>query len=112
MTSIELNHTPQVPPSKSHEGAEDACIAMLLFAFPAREQCLEVVCIAEEKDVTRSVCVCVLWSRGTCAKLCVCAPQREPLTRARSEEMGRSVPGLPDGWMKVQLTFTLHLHYI
>lgn len=21
--------------------------------------------------------------------------------RARSEEMGRSVPGLPDGWMKV-----------
>uniref|UniRef100_A0A3P8W1L6 Ubiquitin carboxyl-terminal hydrolase 8 n=1 Tax=Cynoglossus semilaevis TaxID=244447 RepID=A0A3P8W1L6_CYNSE len=26
--------------------------------------------------------------------------QREPLTRARSEEMGRSVPGLPDGWMK------------
>ncbi|XP_049456483.1 ubiquitin carboxyl-terminal hydrolase 8 isoform X2 [Epinephelus fuscoguttatus] len=25
---------------------------------------------------------------------------REPLTRARSEEMGRSVPGLPDGWMK------------
>lgn len=29
--------------------------------------------------------------------------QREPLTRARSEEMGRSVPGLPDGWMKVAL---------
>lgn len=26
--------------------------------------------------------------------------KREPLTRARSEEMGRSVPGLPDGWMK------------
>lgn len=24
--------------------------------------------------------------------------------RARSEEMGRSVPGLPDGWMKVRLT--------
>lgn len=27
--------------------------------------------------------------------------QREPLTRARSEEMGRTIPGLPDGWMKV-----------
>ncbi|MBN3313405.1 UBP8 hydrolase, partial [Atractosteus spatula] len=27
-------------------------------------------------------------------------PKREPLTRARSEEMGRTVPGLPDGWMK------------
>uniref|UniRef100_H3BG05 Ubiquitin carboxyl-terminal hydrolase 8 n=1 Tax=Latimeria chalumnae TaxID=7897 RepID=H3BG05_LATCH len=26
--------------------------------------------------------------------------QREPLTRARSEEMGRTVPGLPEGWMK------------
>lgn len=24
------------------------------------------------------------------------------LTRARSEEMGRTVPGLPPGWMKVQ----------
>lgn len=30
-----------------------------------------------------------------------CISQREPLMRARSEEMGRSVPGLPDGWMKV-----------
>uniref|UniRef100_A0A3Q3XL41 Ubiquitin carboxyl-terminal hydrolase 8 n=1 Tax=Mola mola TaxID=94237 RepID=A0A3Q3XL41_MOLML len=28
------------------------------------------------------------------------SPLQEPLTRARSEEMGRSVPGLPDGWMK------------
>ncbi|XP_004471605.2 ubiquitin carboxyl-terminal hydrolase 8 [Dasypus novemcinctus] len=26
--------------------------------------------------------------------------QREPLTRARSEEMGRIVPGLPSGWVK------------
>lgn len=26
--------------------------------------------------------------------------QREPLTRARSEEMGRVVPGLPSGWAK------------
>ncbi|XP_036420440.1 ubiquitin carboxyl-terminal hydrolase 8 [Colossoma macropomum] len=26
--------------------------------------------------------------------------KREPLTRARSEEMGRTVPGLPEGWMK------------
>lgn len=26
--------------------------------------------------------------------------QREPLTRARSEEMGRIVPGLPSGWAK------------
>uniref|UniRef100_A0A667W8U5 Ubiquitin carboxyl-terminal hydrolase 8 n=1 Tax=Myripristis murdjan TaxID=586833 RepID=A0A667W8U5_9TELE len=33
-------------------------------------------------------------------------PQREPLTRARSEEMGRSVPGLPDGWMKFLDTVT------
>uniref|UniRef100_A0A3Q3JIP8 Ubiquitin carboxyl-terminal hydrolase 8 n=1 Tax=Monopterus albus TaxID=43700 RepID=A0A3Q3JIP8_MONAL len=31
---------------------------------------------------------------------------REPLTRARSEEMGRSVPGLPDGWMKFLDTVT------
>ncbi|XP_016311736.1 ubiquitin carboxyl-terminal hydrolase 8-like [Sinocyclocheilus anshuiensis] len=27
---------------------------------------------------------------------------RESLTRAHSEEMGRTVPGLPDGWMKVR----------
>ncbi|XP_029931686.1 ubiquitin carboxyl-terminal hydrolase 8 isoform X2 [Myripristis murdjan] len=33
-------------------------------------------------------------------------PEREPLTRARSEEMGRSVPGLPDGWMKFLDTVT------
>ncbi|XP_076983986.1 ubiquitin carboxyl-terminal hydrolase 8 isoform X2 [Tamandua tetradactyla] len=26
--------------------------------------------------------------------------QREPLTRARSEEMGRIIPGLPTGWVK------------
>ncbi|XP_037689924.1 ubiquitin carboxyl-terminal hydrolase 8 [Choloepus didactylus] len=26
--------------------------------------------------------------------------QREPLTRARSEEMGRIIPGLPSGWVK------------
>lgn len=32
--------------------------------------------------------------------------KREPLTRARSEEMGRSVPGLPDGWMKFLDTVT------
>uniref|UniRef100_A0A4W6CGX5 Ubiquitin carboxyl-terminal hydrolase 8 n=1 Tax=Lates calcarifer TaxID=8187 RepID=A0A4W6CGX5_LATCA len=38
--------------------------------------------------------------------LCVFIPQREPLTRARSEEMGRSVPGLPDGWMKFLDTVT------
>uniref|UniRef100_A0A8C2YY69 Ubiquitin carboxyl-terminal hydrolase 8 n=1 Tax=Cyclopterus lumpus TaxID=8103 RepID=A0A8C2YY69_CYCLU len=31
---------------------------------------------------------------------------REPLTRARSEEMGRSVPGLPVGWMKFLDTVT------
>ncbi|KAM3876751.1 ubiquitin carboxyl-terminal hydrolase 8 [Diretmus argenteus] len=31
---------------------------------------------------------------------------REPLTRARSEEMGRSIPGLPDGWMKFLDTVT------
>ncbi|XP_028435866.1 ubiquitin carboxyl-terminal hydrolase 8 isoform X2 [Perca flavescens] len=31
---------------------------------------------------------------------------REPLTRARSEEMGRSVPGLPIGWMKFLDTVT------
>ena len=47
----------------------------------------------------RNICVCV------CVCVCVCArarlPQREPLTRARSEEMGRSIPGLPIGWMKV-----------
>ncbi|KAM9423971.1 LOW QUALITY PROTEIN: ubiquitin carboxyl-terminal hydrolase 8 [Salvelinus alpinus] len=33
-------------------------------------------------------------------------PKRELLTRARSEEMGRSVPGLPDGWMKFLDTVT------
>uniref|UniRef100_A0A674MDQ3 Ubiquitin carboxyl-terminal hydrolase n=1 Tax=Takifugu rubripes TaxID=31033 RepID=A0A674MDQ3_TAKRU len=33
-------------------------------------------------------------------------PLREPLTRARSEEMGRTVPGLPDGWMKFLDTVT------
>ncbi|KAM4602694.1 ubiquitin carboxyl-terminal hydrolase 8 isoform 2-T2 [Polymixia lowei] len=32
--------------------------------------------------------------------------KREPLTRARSEEMGRSIPGLPDGWMKFLDTVT------
>uniref|UniRef100_A0A6Q2Z392 Ubiquitin carboxyl-terminal hydrolase n=1 Tax=Esox lucius TaxID=8010 RepID=A0A6Q2Z392_ESOLU len=32
--------------------------------------------------------------------------KREPLTRARSEEMGRSVPGLPIGWMKFLDTVT------
>ncbi|XP_058854633.1 ubiquitin carboxyl-terminal hydrolase 8-like isoform X1 [Acipenser ruthenus] len=33
-------------------------------------------------------------------------PQRDPLTRARNEEMGRSVPGLPNGWMKFLDTVT------
>ncbi|XP_034050962.1 ubiquitin carboxyl-terminal hydrolase 8 isoform X3 [Thalassophryne amazonica] len=32
--------------------------------------------------------------------------KRDPLIRARSEEMGRSVPGLPDGWMKFLDTVT------
>ncbi|XP_030232312.1 ubiquitin carboxyl-terminal hydrolase 8 [Gadus morhua] len=32
--------------------------------------------------------------------------KREPLTRARSEEMGRSIPGLPNGWMKFLDTVT------
>ncbi|RVE74323.1 hypothetical protein OJAV_G00020790 [Oryzias javanicus] len=32
--------------------------------------------------------------------------EREPLTRARSEEMDRTVPGLPDGWMKFLDTVT------
>ncbi|CAL8243263.1 unnamed protein product [Lota lota] len=32
--------------------------------------------------------------------------KREPLTRARSEEMGRSIPGLPVGWMKFLDTVT------
>ncbi|XP_062404817.1 ubiquitin carboxyl-terminal hydrolase 8 [Sardina pilchardus] len=32
--------------------------------------------------------------------------KREPLTRARSEEMGRTVPGLPVGWMKFLDTVT------
>ncbi|XP_040269971.1 ubiquitin carboxyl-terminal hydrolase 8 [Bufo bufo] len=27
-------------------------------------------------------------------------PKREPLMRARSEEMGRTVPGMPEGWVK------------
>uniref|UniRef100_A0A8C6TWG1 Ubiquitin carboxyl-terminal hydrolase n=1 Tax=Neogobius melanostomus TaxID=47308 RepID=A0A8C6TWG1_9GOBI len=34
------------------------------------------------------------------------AVAREPLTRARSEEMGRTVPGLPVGWMKFLDTVT------
>nr|XP_057944581.1 ubiquitin carboxyl-terminal hydrolase 8 isoform X2 [Doryrhamphus excisus] len=37
--------------------------------------------------------------------------KREPLTRARSEEMGRSVPGLPDGWMKFLDTVTGTFRY-
>uniref|UniRef100_A0A3B3WTX6 Ubiquitin carboxyl-terminal hydrolase 8 n=1 Tax=Poecilia mexicana TaxID=48701 RepID=A0A3B3WTX6_9TELE len=46
--------------------------------------------------------------RHFCFPLCEClfGSQREPLTRARSEEMGRSVPGLPDGWMKFLDTVT------
>lgn len=32
--------------------------------------------------------------------------KREPLTRARSEEIGRAVPGLPEGWMKFLDTVT------
>ncbi|XP_026996022.2 ubiquitin carboxyl-terminal hydrolase 8 isoform X2 [Tachysurus fulvidraco] len=32
--------------------------------------------------------------------------KREPLTRARSEELGRVVPGLPEGWMKFLDTVT------
>ncbi|XP_057203712.1 ubiquitin carboxyl-terminal hydrolase 8 isoform X2 [Triplophysa rosa] len=32
--------------------------------------------------------------------------KRDTLTRARSEEMGRTVPGLPDGWMKFLDTVT------
>ncbi|KAJ8398277.1 hypothetical protein AAFF_G00428470 [Aldrovandia affinis] len=32
--------------------------------------------------------------------------KRDPLTRARNEEMGRSVPGLPIGWMKFLDTVT------
>ncbi|XP_076025691.1 ubiquitin carboxyl-terminal hydrolase 8 isoform X2 [Genypterus blacodes] len=36
----------------------------------------------------------------------ICEIKREPLTRARSEEMGRSIPGLPDGWMKFLDTVT------
>ncbi|KAB5574591.1 hypothetical protein PHYPO_G00210710 [Pangasianodon hypophthalmus] len=32
--------------------------------------------------------------------------KREPLTRARSEEIGRVVPGLPEGWMKFLDTVT------
>ncbi|XP_051919674.1 ubiquitin carboxyl-terminal hydrolase 8 [Hippocampus zosterae] len=37
--------------------------------------------------------------------------KREPLTRARSEEMGRSVPGLPVGWMKFLDTVTGTFRY-
>ncbi|XP_043942308.1 ubiquitin carboxyl-terminal hydrolase 8 [Protopterus annectens] len=32
--------------------------------------------------------------------------RRDPLIRARSEEMGRSVPGLPEGWMRFLDTVT------
>ncbi|XP_077173773.1 ubiquitin carboxyl-terminal hydrolase 8 isoform X2 [Paroedura picta] len=39
--------------------------------------------------------------------------QREPLTRARSEEMGRIVPGLPSGWVKFldQVTGTFRYYH-
>uniref|UniRef100_A0A1W7RBY0 Ubiquitin carboxyl-terminal hydrolase 8 n=1 Tax=Agkistrodon contortrix contortrix TaxID=8713 RepID=A0A1W7RBY0_AGKCO len=37
--------------------------------------------------------------------------QREPLTRARSEEMGRIIPGLPDGWAKFLDTVTGTFRY-
>ncbi|XP_061890269.1 ubiquitin carboxyl-terminal hydrolase 8-like isoform X1 [Entelurus aequoreus] len=43
--------------------------------------------------------------------LVVSEVKREPLTRARSEEMGRSVPGLPDGWMKFLDTVTGTFRY-
>uniref|UniRef100_A0A8C7I620 Ubiquitin carboxyl-terminal hydrolase 8 n=1 Tax=Oncorhynchus kisutch TaxID=8019 RepID=A0A8C7I620_ONCKI len=49
-------------------------------------------------------CVCVTCVCNVC-NVCV-VPQRELLTRARSEEMGRSVPGLPVGWMKFLDTVT------
>lgn len=50
-------------------------------------------------------CVC-----NMCNVCNVCVvPQRELLTRARSEEMGRSVPGLPVGWMKVKQTLNSHI---
>uniref|UniRef100_A0A674AF68 Ubiquitin carboxyl-terminal hydrolase 8 n=1 Tax=Salmo trutta TaxID=8032 RepID=A0A674AF68_SALTR len=49
-----------------------------------------------------TLCVC-----NMCNVCNVCVvPQRELLTRARSEEMGRSVPGLPVGWMKFLDTVT------
>ncbi|KAG2470479.1 UBP8 hydrolase, partial [Polypterus senegalus] len=37
--------------------------------------------------------------------------KRETLNRARSEEMGRTVPGLPDGWMKFLDTVTGTFRY-
>ncbi|XP_070809962.1 ubiquitin carboxyl-terminal hydrolase 8 [Pituophis catenifer annectens] len=37
--------------------------------------------------------------------------QREPLTRARSEEMGRIIPGLPHGWAKFLDTVTGTFRY-
>ncbi|KAL7980082.1 hypothetical protein Chor_001350 [Crotalus horridus] len=37
--------------------------------------------------------------------------QREPLTRARSEEMGRIIPGLPNGWAKFLDTVTGTFRY-
>ncbi|XP_006030470.1 ubiquitin carboxyl-terminal hydrolase 8 isoform X2 [Alligator sinensis] len=37
--------------------------------------------------------------------------QREPLMRARSEEMGRTVPGLPAGWVKFPDTTTGTFRY-
>ncbi|XP_019359688.1 PREDICTED: ubiquitin carboxyl-terminal hydrolase 8 isoform X2 [Gavialis gangeticus] len=37
--------------------------------------------------------------------------QREPLVRARSEEMGRTVPGLPAGWVKFPDTTTGTFRY-
>uniref|UniRef100_A0A8C9VLJ9 Ubiquitin carboxyl-terminal hydrolase n=1 Tax=Scleropages formosus TaxID=113540 RepID=A0A8C9VLJ9_SCLFO len=45
-------------------------------------------------------------AKGTSLESHVPKSIREPLTRARSEEMGRSVPGLPDGWMKFLDTVT------
>lgn len=34
------------------------------------------------------------------------------MTRARSEEMGRVVPGLPSGWAKVKLQISTKRNYM
>uniref|UniRef100_A0A7N8XCE8 Ubiquitin carboxyl-terminal hydrolase 8 n=1 Tax=Mastacembelus armatus TaxID=205130 RepID=A0A7N8XCE8_9TELE len=60
----------------------------------------------EKKRLERQKCELIIFGGNPLVNCVSVLFQREPLIRARSEEMGRSVPGLPDGWMKFLDTVT------